>query len=76
MRNVIVIVLVSLMATSALAHDSAKLKALEKRITELEEQVATLRSSTAPAVAKMNAEQRVNEQRMKARERMRKDSAN
>ena len=76
MRNVIVIMLVSLMATSALAHDSAKLKALEKRITELEEQVATLTSSTAPAVAKMNAEQRVNGQRMKARERMRKDSAN
>ena len=76
MRNVIVIMLVSLMATSALAHDSAKLKALEKRITELEEQVATLKSSTAPAVAKMNAEQRVNEQRMKARERMRKDSEN
>ena len=75
MRNVIAIMLVSLMATSALAHDSAKLKALEKRITELEEHVATLSSSTAPAVARLNAEQRVNEQRMKARERMRKDSA-
>ena len=75
MRNVMAIMLVSLMTTSALAHDSAKVKALEKRVKELEIRVAELDSSTAPAVAKLNAEQRVNEQRMKAKERMRKDRA-
>jgi len=75
MRIGMMILLVSLAATSALAHDSAKLKALEKRIAELEERVAELDSSTAPAVAKLNAEQRVNGQRAKAKERMRKDSS-
>ena len=75
MRNAIIVLLVSVMATSALAHDSAKLKALEERVKELEERVATLASSTAPAVAKVETEQKVNGQRMKARERMRKDQS-
>jgi tetratricopeptide (TPR) repeat protein len=50
------------------------LEALEKRVQQLEERVATLTSSTAPAVAKVTAEQRVDQQRKRARERMRKDS--
>ena len=75
MRIVIVIMVLSLMATSALAHDSATLKALEKRVKELEERIGKLEHSTAPAVERLNAEQRVNAQRQKARERMRKDSS-
>jgi len=75
MKNVITILLVSFVATSALAHDRTKLTALEKRVKELEERVAELESSTAPSVAKVQAEQRVNGQRMKARQRMRKDSS-
>ena len=75
MNKRIMILIVSLAATSVLAHDSAKLKALGKRVKELEAKVAGLASSTAPAVAKANAEQRVSGQRMKARERMRKDSS-
>ena len=75
MRNVIIILLVSLVATSTLARDSAEVKAFEKRIAELEERVAKLESSTAPAVAKVRAEQTVHTQRMKARERIRKDAS-
>ena len=75
MKNVILTLLVSLVATSALANDSAELKALEKQVQELEKRVAKLESSTAPSVAKAKAEQMVNEQRMKARQRMRKDSS-
>lgn len=70
-----IILLASFVATSALAGDSAKLKALEERVKDLEERLAQLESSTKPAVAKANAEQRLNGQRMKARERMRKDSS-
>jgi len=65
--------LVSLLATSATAHDRAKLAALEKRVQLLEERVAALTASTAPTVAKATAEQRVDGQRANARERMRKD---
>ncbi len=75
MQNVIAVVLISFVATTALAHDKARLDKLEKRVQQLEERVAELASSTAPAVAKATAEQRVNGQRMKARERMRRDSA-
>lgn len=75
MRNGIIILLCLLVATSTLAHDRAKLTALEQRLTELEERVAKLESATAPIAAKVSAEQRVNEQRTKARARMRKDSA-
>ena len=75
MKNVIVVLLVFIVATSALAHDRARLEALEKRVQQLEERVAALASSTAPAVAKATAEQRVNEQRTRARERMRKDAS-
>ncbi len=75
MRNVIMILLASFAGTSALADDSAKVKALEKRIQELEERVAKLESCTAPAVAKARAGQMVNAQRMKARARMRKDAS-
>jgi len=75
MRRVIIILLASFVATSAMAHDRLKLTALEKRVNELEARVAALESSTAPAVARMNAEERVDAQRQKARQRMREDSS-
>lgn len=75
MRIVTIVLLVSLAATSGLAHDKAKLAALEKRVQQLEERIAALASSTAPAVKKATAEQRVDQQRTRARERMRKDSS-
>lgn len=74
MRSASIILVVSLVATTALAHDEARLEALEKRVQQLEERVALLASSTAPVVAKAEAEQRVNQQRMRARERMQKAS--
>ena len=74
MRSASIILVVSLVATTALANDEARLEALEKRVQQLEERVALLASSTAPVVAKAEAEQRVNQQRMRAGERMRKDS--
>ena len=73
MRNIIIILLVSFVATSAPAHDRVQLTALEKRVQQLEEQVTELAASTGPAVAKITAEQRADTQRMKARERMRND---
>ena len=75
MKNVILILLVSLAPTSALAQDSAKLTALEKRVQKLEERIVELETSVAPAIAKAEALQSVDQQRMKARKRMRKDSA-
>ena len=78
MKSVIIALLISLAATSALAQDGAKLtalEALEKRVQKLEERIAKLEASVAPVVAKAKIEERVNNQRMKAKERMRKDSA-
>ena len=75
MKNVMLIMLATFVATTAFAQDSAQLTALEKRVKKLEERLAKLESATKPAVAEASAEQRLNEQRMKARERMRKDSS-
>ena len=75
MRKVILSLLVSLVATSALAQDGAKLAALEKRVQKLEERIAELEASVAPVVAKAKTEKKADQQRMKAKERMRKDSA-
>jgi len=74
MRSVFAILGV-LVATSAFAHDSVRLKALDEKVEALQERVANLETSTAPAVARVSDEQRVDGQRMKARERMRKDSS-
>ena len=63
------------MATPGLAQDEAKVTALEKRVQELEERVVKLEASTATLVVKVNAELTVNEQRLKASQRMRKDSS-
>lgn len=75
MKRSLIILLATFVATSAMAHDRLKLAALEKRVNKLEARVAALESSTAPAVAKMNAEERVDAQRQKARQRMREDSS-
>lgn len=76
MKSAHIALLASLVATSsALAHDSLKIKALETRLQELEERVSRLETTTAPSATKADAEQRVGEQQTNARERMRKDSA-
>jgi tetratricopeptide (TPR) repeat protein len=72
-RLVVVITMVSA-AFPALAHDPIRLDALEKRVAALEEQLADLAKSASPPVAKVSAEQRVEVQRQKARERMLRDS--
>ncbi len=73
MRNSLVI-LICLATNTLLADDVAKIEALEKRVQQLEKRLAILEASTAPLLKKVIAEQRVNQQRLKARERMRKDS--
>ncbi len=73
MTRVTAFLVVCFLASSGLAHDTIRLKALEKRIAALEEAMAKLTADTAPAVAKAGAEDRVNAQRAKARERMRQD---
>jgi len=50
MRSVFAILGV-LVATSAFAHDSVRLKALDEKVEALQERVANLETSTAPAVA-------------------------
>jgi len=74
MKNSIVIsvVLISC-AFSAMAHDTLKIKALEKRVAALEAKMAKLDSATAPVVKQANADQVCEDQKNKARERMRKD---
>ena len=75
MRNVVLILLVLLLATSALAQDDAKVAALEKRVQKLEQRVAELEAIVAPVLAKTQIEKQVEKQRMMARDRMRKDAA-
>ena len=75
MRNVVLALLASLVATSALAQDDAKVAALEKRVRKLERRVAELEAIVAPVMAKAQIEKQVAQQRMIARERMRKDAA-
>ncbi len=73
MRNVFLALLISFTATSALAEDSAKVAALEKRIGQLEKRVAELEAALGPILLKKKAESLVVLQRKKAKERMRKD---
>jgi hypothetical protein len=75
MRLTTVVMLMAFAATSAMAHDSIRLTALDKRVKALEDQVARLGAAAAPLVEQASVKQRVDGQRMKARERMRKDSA-
>ncbi len=75
MKNLILILLVLLAPPFALAQDSAEFTALEKRVQKLEERIGELEASVAPGIAKAKAAQRVDQQRIKARERMRKDLA-
>lgn len=75
MRRLSLILVLCLTAAAVFGHDSAAVRALEKRVVALEERIEKLDHATAPAVAKVSAEERADGQRMKARERMRKDSA-
>ena len=72
-RAIVVISAVVLSASSLLASDSMKIKQLEKRIAALEERLSALEGKTAPVVKQLNAQQMKDDQRVKARERMRKD---
>ena len=60
-------------AYPALAADDAALLDVQARLERLERRVADLERAAAPAVEKAQAEQRVEQQRANARERMRQD---
>jgi len=74
MRNIVIVTLICLATNSVLADEAAKIAVLENRVQQLEKRLAALETSTAPLLEKVAAEKRVNQQRLKARERMRKDS--
>ncbi|MDA3926623.1 MAG: hypothetical protein PF904_18205 [Kiritimatiellae bacterium] len=71
--TVVAVVLMISGVLSVFASDTLKIKELEKRIAIIEERLDKLDKSTAPMVEKLNAEQMKSDQRVKARERMRKD---
>jgi len=73
MKNMLVILFVSLMTGSVFAKENAKIKALEKRIQLLEERISKLEASNSPVADKVDSEKRKNRQRLAARQRMRKD---
>ncbi len=62
-----------LCVSSLSAGDSLKIMQLEKRITVLEERLAVLEGKTAPVLKQLSAQEMKEDQRNKARERMRKD---
>jgi len=74
MKFGVMLVLMSFLVSSVFAQDDAKTKTLEDRIAALEKRIAALEAATAPVVEKVSVEQKAEEQRTKARERMRKDS--
>ena len=61
------------LASPVMAQDSAKIKTLEDKVEALEKRIAAIEAATSPVVEKINVEQKVSEQRLKARERMRLD---
>lgn len=71
MKKTSIILLASIISITCTAHDNP---ALEKRIAELEKEVAELKTTLTPLIDKANTEQKVAEQRKLARVRMRKDS--
>ena len=70
MRMLIVVLLISTVVPTAWAQDTA----LEQRVEQLEARIAELETALAPVMAKAEAEQKVNAQRVKARARMGKDA--
>jgi hypothetical protein len=66
-RTIIAIILVTACAVQA---DPS----LEKRVTELETEVAELKAAIAPVLAEAKSKEIADQQRTKAKERMRKDS--
>ncbi len=71
MKRITTALVVITVASACIAHADLK---LEKRVTELEKEVAELKTVFAPVMAKAKAEQIVTQQRSKAKIRMRKDS--
>ena len=65
------IIMAIVVASTCIAHADPK---LEKRVAELEKEVAKLKTALAPVIEKAKAEQIVTEQRNEAKKRMRKDS--
>lgn len=71
MKKVVIALLIAAAASACIAHDNT---ALEKRVAELEKEVAELKEALTPFAEKEKAEQRIAEQRSKAKQRMRKDA--
>ena len=72
MKNTLMILVVSLLAGCGTINE---LSELDKRVKSLEKTVTRLESSTAPLIARAELEQRIKDQRLKARDRMLKDSS-
>ena len=68
MKRTIIAVIV---ASAFIAHADPK---LEKRITELEKEVAELKTALAPVLIEVRAKEIAGQQRLEAKKRMRKDS--
>jgi predicted RNase H-like nuclease (RuvC/YqgF family) len=74
MKNWIALLLcVSSLSSISLGADDSEVQALRKQVQELTERVKKLESLVAPLADKTEAEGRIEKQRVKARERMRKD---
>ncbi len=73
MKKTIALLIVLTTTTLCVAHADTD-RALEKRIAKLEQEVAELKQAMQPAMNQANLEKVKEEQRQKARMRMRKDS--
>ncbi len=65
------IIIAAIVTSTFIAHADPK---LEKRVAELEKEVAALKVALAPVMEKEKAEQIITQQRNEAKKRMRKDS--
>ncbi len=74
MRSVMAVAAIMAMVSTGLADETDRVKQLEKRVAELEARLAKLEAAVGPVLAKAEAEQRVNMQRAKARQRIKQDA--
>jgi hypothetical protein len=65
------IIIASVLVCSLIAHADTR---LEKRVADLETEVAELKAALAPVLAEAKAKEVADQQRIKAKERMRKDT--
>jgi len=71
MKTIVATSIIAIAVSTSIAHANPK---LEKRVAELEREVAELKTALAPVIEKARIEQVVSQQRNRARQRMRKDS--